>query len=266
MDEDEVIDEDCQTGFDLAMSNAHQLKMTLSCLFQAWDDCADAARIMKSHPEIFLCISAHYFSLSFTLFSGVAYYNLARASWRRRNLRAARRNLRRARNWVNINCPDAFPVHAILMAEEMVFLKKFDKIEEAYRTAIAACQTAKQLHYEAFANERCGTVLTEMKEEAKAEAYTLEAMRLYKKWGAMAKYDQIRQRLPSGVKPPTDIEEGTFISNEKGSNVASLDKETVDASSASGSKPSTQQSTADGSSQPSTEPSSVKVEAQPMYN
>ena len=266
MDEDEVIDGDCQTGFDLAMSNAHQLKMTLSCLFQAWDDCANAARIMKSHPEIFLCISAHYFSLSFTLFSGVAYYNLARTSWRRRNLLAARRNLKRARYWVNINCPDASPVHAILMAEEMVFQKKFDKIEEAYRTAIDACQTAKQLHFEAFANERCGTVLTEMKEEAKAEAYTLKAMNLYKKWGAMAKYDQIRQRLPSGVKPPTDIEEGTFISNEKASNVASMDKETVDASSTSGSKPSTQQSTADVSSQPSTEPSSVKVSAEPMYN
>lgn len=251
MDEDEVIDEDCQTGFDLAMSNAHQLKMTLACLFQAWGDCADAARIMKSHPEIFLCISAHYFSLSFTLFSGVAYFNLAKASWRRRHIRAARRNLKRAQGWVNIDCPDALPVHAILVAEDLVFQNRSDKIEAAYGNAIAACRTAKQLHYEAFANERCGTVLAQTQGgEATANAYYFEAIRLYKKWGAMAKVDQIMQHMAPGMKPPADIEEGTFVSIEKGSHVATLDKETVNASSASGSNPATEQNSVDVSREP----------------
>lgn len=105
-----------------------------------------------------------------------------------------------------------------------------------------------------------------MKEEAKAEAYIVKAMRLYKKWGAMAKVDQIRKLLPSGVEPPIDIEEGTLNSNEKSSNVASANKGNANVSSASGSNPSTEQSSAGVASQLSAETASVKVSAEPMHN
>lgn len=228
MNEDEIIDHDCQTGFDLAMSNAHQLKMTLSCLFQSWADCADAAKVMKSHPEIYLAISAHYFSISFTLFSGIAYFNLARMSWRRQNMIAARKSLKRAAKWVAFGCPDAVPVHAMLLAEYTVFQKNVPKIRAQYDDAIVKCKEAKQLHYLAFANERCGTVLMEMNEDAAAEPYLREAVSRYREWGAMAKVDQIEKELLASNFP--SFETTSVIGSIPGAKQSSIGKDTKDSS------------------------------------
>jgi hypothetical protein len=195
MDEEEMFAEDCKTGFDLAMSNAHQLKMTLACLFQDWEACVQAIGVMKKHPEIYLCISAHYFALPFTLFSGVSYSNLARATWRRRHLRGSRICLKRAAKWVKIGCPDAVPIHAMLVAEKAVFNRDLTNIPKLYDRAIAEAEKASLLHYKAFANERCGTVLWELSRNDSAKGYLQNALACYDEWGAAAKVEQIKFRF-----------------------------------------------------------------------
>jgi hypothetical protein len=83
----------------------------------------------------------------------------------------------------------------MLLAEQTAFTKNVQKIQAQYDDAITKCTEANLLHYLAFANERCGTVLMELSEVALAGPYFREAIRCYTKWGAVAKVEQIEQTL-----------------------------------------------------------------------
>ena len=202
MTESDIVEDDCRSGYDLAISNAQNLKLWLACFFQDWDACLEMTQIIRRHPEIYFGLQAHFFSLSYTLFSGVAYFNLSRRSWRRRHLAKGKQALNRSKKWAEDGAPDAIPIYKLLTAEHTVASNSVKVLVERHATvkaefdeAIVAYRKSGHVQFEALANERAGTILMELEQGSDGVSFLEEARRLYLKWGAVEKAEQIGNRL-----------------------------------------------------------------------
>jgi len=72
-----------------------------------------------------------------------------------------------------------------------------DAIKQSFDKAILDMEQAKLIHFQAFANDRAATVLSELKVHTAALEYYIEARELYWRYGAHAKVDRLDSRIES---------------------------------------------------------------------
>lgn len=114
-----------------------------------------------------------------------------RRGWNRRFARALRRCKRRLARWASV-APPNFEHMSLLLSAEMSSLDKAElHVLQQYDRAVAGGRKQGFLHIEALASERAAYCCLEQGNTRIAQAYILDAIDAYTRWGAMAKVRQL---------------------------------------------------------------------------
>lgn len=107
-------------------------------------------------------------------------------------LRRAKRHLQKLRRWA-WHAPENYLGKQLLLEAECAVVQNQPlKAVSKYRSAILDCRDAGFLWQEALANERLADYYVERNAIDKAKQYHDEAVRVYTRWGALAKVRQLR--------------------------------------------------------------------------
>lgn len=133
-------------------------------------------------------------------FAGLVYFNSKKSGYRQKG-KAAVKRLRKLADEGAVNCRH---MYMILKAEALASSwANVNSVRTAYDNAIDAAAELGVCHHEALANERAGLYLANKAKQPEASLiYLARAMRLYEKWGAMAKLKDV-ESIYDGLKKVT---------------------------------------------------------------
>jgi predicted ATPase len=172
----------------------NQLKLGLH--FQEWQLAADLLPCIEKYRKLSKGLTKHFTVYDFTLVAGISYAVLWRRSGKRMHLKLFQRYMTQSKGWLSSGLLQCEANYAFLLAEKAVFSNAGPiAIKRAYDEAIVKLEQAQLLHFRAFANERAGTVLQELKVFGDVVEYYTEAQALYYEYGAYAKVDQLERKI-----------------------------------------------------------------------
>mmetsp|Transcript_40837 Transcript_40837/g.62808 ORF Transcript_40837/g.62808 Transcript_40837/m.62808 type:complete len:192 (+) Transcript_40837:1-576(+) len=133
-----------------------------------------------------ILISRAYFR---TTYIGLAALRLARKTGLKKYRTLGKKALKFFKNEVQNGSVNAFPILAILEAEEY-------PSKAAYETAIKTCARLGLSHHEAYMCEMAGFYFLKVEDDTEwAKIYLDRALSLYKDWGASGKVHAMRSNL-----------------------------------------------------------------------
>jgi len=173
-----------------------QLKLGLH--FQEWSTVACLLPVIEVYRAQSKGAAKHFTVYDFILVSGIAYAVMWQQTGKKSNLRKFKRALKQSQLWLASGLKQCQANCSFLVAEEKVLQKAgVDAIIQAFDKAILDMEQAKLIHFQAFANDRAATILSELKEHTAALEYYIEARELYWRYGAHAKVDRLDSRIES---------------------------------------------------------------------
>eukprot|EP00980_Cylindrotheca_fusiformis_P019418 scaffold6689_cov98-Cylindrotheca_fusiformis.AAC.1 len=159
------------------------IKMAESCLKSAELVCENVSSLTAAYARMYHAL--------------VLLANAKKSDWRR--IRIVRRHLKVMQEWSK-SCPENFLGKQLLIEAELAaVLKKTREAQSKYYLAIIQSRDSRMTMLEALANERAGKFCASIGEKQKAKKYLYEALRLYKAWGATAKYEHLEEQMRSCI-------------------------------------------------------------------
>ena len=175
-------------------------RLKLGLHFQEWCFVDELLPSIEKYRKKNRGIDKHFSVLDFQVVAGIAYAVLWHRTGKRKNLHKFKRVLKHSEvAWLSSGLEQCKANYSFLLAEQKVFQKAGTSvILQSYKDAIHDMENAQLIHFQAFANERAGTVLLESKGESEIIlAYFSEARSLYAKYGAHAKVNQLEKKIKS---------------------------------------------------------------------
>ena len=175
-------------------------RLKLSLHFQEWCIVDELLPLIEKYRKKNRGIDKHFSVLDFQVVAGIAYAVLWQRTGKRKNLHKFQRVLKHSEvAWLSSGLEQCKANYSFLLAEQKVFQKAgLSVILQAYTKAINDLEHAQLIHFQAFANERAGTVLLQSKgENEMIVAYFSEAQSLYARYGAHAKVNQLEKKIES---------------------------------------------------------------------
>lgn len=182
----------------IALFAAHICELKLAYTYENWDD---ALRILPLSRQLEKD-GEGYFDIGFS-YSWIAasHYELYLASGKRKHKREGRRCHSKVTKWATSGTVMLSGVSEWLEAVEGLCAKNnsVEEVEALFEGAFAALAANKNTFFEALANERLARLfLTEQRPEvqdvSKGHKYLQRAIRLYSRWGALAKAEWLKER------------------------------------------------------------------------
>eukprot|EP00980_Cylindrotheca_fusiformis_P019616 scaffold6817_cov114-Cylindrotheca_fusiformis.AAC.1 len=162
-----------------------------------FSDIETAESCLKSAELVYESISSLTAAYARMYHALVLLANAKKSDWRR--IRKVRRHLKVMREWSK-SCPENFLGKQLLVEAELAaVLKKTREAQSKYYLAILQSRDSRMTMQEALANERAGKFCASIGEKQKAKKYLYEALRLYKAWGATAKYEHLEEQMRSCI-------------------------------------------------------------------
>jgi predicted ATPase len=189
MNEEDMIADNLATRNQLGARYLNFARLILFVHMANWVACAGLIQQVlkneKSSPLEMNWISSFY--------CGVASFELAKRTRRRRYRTIGRTIVKRMAAWVDAGVVNCEPLLLILKAEEMATLARAppSKVLEAYDEAIASCRVHNVPHYEALSNERAADSLIADWQYSDARGYAKEAYSLHETWQCDAKLQSL---------------------------------------------------------------------------
>ena len=184
------------------------VKLRTLYLFGKYDDAIKIA--MKSYKILdtsfaFPQVPEHYFYYSLTL---TAIYSDIDAKNKCIYWKTLKKNQKNMKRWAD-NCPENFLHKYLLVAAEMARIKGRDgDAIELYDQAIKSAGENEYIQNEAIGNELAARFYFTKGKDKVAKTYMKEARNGYYRWGAMAKVNDLEQKLSAFYQdmPITDYE------------------------------------------------------------
>jgi len=103
-------------------------------------------------------------------------------------------------------CPVNYAHKLLLIEAEMAGAKgRGRKAEELYEKSIEAARRNGHIHDLAIAAECCGQCMLRLGKQNRAKVYLTEAYEAYRRWGALAKAEQMERKYADLLKPAPDM-------------------------------------------------------------
>lgn len=174
--------------------SVHLSELILGYFYENWEFVQNSLPFLRNNEKEF----EGYFSIGFNLcWSVFSYYDLYRATGKRKYRKEGRRAHRIVRNLANGGTVMLSGPSKFLAAMESLCVKNvpMDEVEIQFQEAFAALAASRCRVFEALANERLARLfLTECMDPDKGYAYLERAVDLYRRWGAVAKADWLENR------------------------------------------------------------------------
>lgn len=130
-----------------------------------------------------------------TFHRGIAWYDMARRTGKRRYKTEAQKIRKKVASWVAAGNPNVSHYHLLLSAEQAVLDQKYKMATSLYKQAIVSAARGGHLHHAAFFNERFADYRLEIHGDTEdGKHYTREAIRYYKAWGAVGKAKELKKK------------------------------------------------------------------------
>jgi len=146
------------------------------------------------------------------LYAGLVYWArfkaTQRSSFRRWiYMRKANAALRQLKNWADSGAVSCVPMHLLLVAESLSAKPGTAKGEviAVYDKAIQGMRKLGVCHHEALANELAGAYLIGQSDPSSAAPFLVAAIKLYDRWGAVAKVEDVHARYGDLTSSMSDL-------------------------------------------------------------
>mmetsp|Transcript_17976 Transcript_17976/g.51026 ORF Transcript_17976/g.51026 Transcript_17976/m.51026 type:complete len:1353 (-) Transcript_17976:81-4139(-) len=178
----------------LVMLSISGVKVFLAALFGKFEvDLGHAPRIFDD-INLVLGFPMPVMWISYGGICGYAAYRLNPKS-NGRYLKQAKRCHKKIKQWYNQGNPNCEHMLAMLDGENHWQCEKYGDAIQSYHDAIRVSKKNFFAHDEAFSNERLGDLLFECRKFDNAMACFEEAVRLYERWGASRKADDLNKKI-----------------------------------------------------------------------
>uniref|UniRef100_A0A7R9WNS1 Uncharacterized protein n=1 Tax=Craspedostauros australis TaxID=1486917 RepID=A0A7R9WNS1_9STRA len=136
-------------------------------------------------------ITGGYSLPQFLFHAALCCFAMARTSKDRKYISTARSCVKLLKTWAKKGCPN-FPHNILLLeAEDKDLRKQRTKAASSYEKSIKVAKDLKRLQDEAIANEKYAAFQRRRGNMDAANVYLEESIRLYRRWGASKKVEQL---------------------------------------------------------------------------
>ena len=209
-DQSAVLKEAIATNNYMAIHVIHTSLLRLACFFGNWEMALQQVTVVENNLRVLKCIPGSYMFTEYLFFSGLTHIIQAQRASRlgpkgyRKNVRKATRIMDTLEKYVDEGTLDCLPYYLVLRAEVTYLDVKIGKqnvsnVKCAFDKAIAVSKENDALHIHALASERLGLVLLALGEEKRSVTCLLEAQKIYQKWQAFAKMEQLDEVIADAI-------------------------------------------------------------------
>jgi hypothetical protein len=188
MDQDKEIKKVDGHGRAMTLRDINTHRLMLCCVYGDWNT---AETVMDDLEQYIDVPDGFYLRFHYRrCYMGLAGFALSRSASsmrkRKKYLAMGKKILKSFTTEMKDGSVNAYPIVAMLEAEESPSKEKYDK-------AIKTCARLGLVHHEAYMCERTGDFFDAQKDEGWSEFYVAQAVLLYSEWGATGKADRLTE-------------------------------------------------------------------------
>jgi predicted ATPase len=204
MDEEEILGSLEGNSKEMTTRDFSIFRMVLAYIFGDDETMECMLTRLEPYPLFDLALVRQHLRLTF---NGLAALKLGRQKKCEAYTKLGQKIMKEVQKLDKIGSVNAGPVYMCLKAANK-------HKRAAYDEAISSCSIQKLLHLEAMMNEQCGLLLLEEGDKESARDYLGKALWLFRDWGALAKFKQLKTRFDFLVDfPPQAATERTSLSD-----------------------------------------------------
>jgi histidine kinase len=187
MDESEFIDDLKTMNHTVLLRNVLRHKSTLAYHFGYYEMAATIHQRMDLIGRVY---ESTVGGPAYHFYGAMIYYERYRTTRQMKYLKAARKHLKRLKQFEAVGNPNVSTCFPLLQAEELA-LRSSDvgDLVVVYSIAMDAMKTEGFVHLEALANERLSVILSALGCHDLSNRFFDRALNLYSDWGAISKYE-----------------------------------------------------------------------------